>query len=569
MRPAVDVVHLWAATQLSNEVEGEERVVTVELGHKSQDDFTFAIDGTGGPIKHASLSCSNTEVKPSDCGLQPAFTILNNYNGVISPKVYLETWQVGATVELTFKEPLSIGQIWGAEQVGADDEEDADVEGHKYAFRLMTLSRGLPPERKSSFGFEASPPFHELPTIGCTLRQRLPPPPPPSPPSPSPPPPERKLVDESECFLGGRMIFIKPPSQVGVPWRIDVTLVKWMPDVLLTLNFVGDTHALEGHPLQIDSVTPAELVWQDAATKHSVTYRLRPVEGEDPSGIHIVAYGSIDGLGQVTCCCAPPPPPPPLPPPPAPFSESPPPSPLPMLPPPPPFDHLTDIKITGSQMQQRDQTNDHAQPTSSVGGVTQNVWLAVATFIFLWVYGRKLLKRLQEYLRFNRLKRDVHRRFGGGGGCDPSGAGDASGVAADLGDEGAEEEEAATVWGGKKKSGRARTAPALMLCLHLADGTTQETQVDLSAMKSMKEVQATVLQEWMQAGGDRRESLMMEYEDAGGETIKVTKTTDLVALKAATVLNLLPKRWKARRDGSTYGQLHQEEAPLAAAAGLD
>ena len=142
-------------------------------------------------------------------------------------------------------------------------------------------------------------------------------------------------------------------------------------------------------------------------------------------------------------------------------------------------------------------------------------------------------------------------------------------MAADLGDEGAEEEEAATVWDGKKKSGRARTAPALMLCLHLADGTTQETQVDLSAMKSMKEVQATVLQEWMQAGGDRRESLMMEHEDAGGETIKVTKTTDLVALKAATVLNLLPKRWKARRDGSTYGQLHQEEAPLAAAAGLD
>ena len=128
MRPAVEVVHVWAATQLSNEIEGEERVVTVELGHKSQDDFTFAIDGTGGPIKHTSLSCSNTEVKQSACGLQPTFTILNNYNGIISPKVYLETWQVGATVELTFKEPLSIGQIWGAEQVGIDDE-DADVEG--------------------------------------------------------------------------------------------------------------------------------------------------------------------------------------------------------------------------------------------------------------------------------------------------------------------------------------------------------------------------------------------------------------------------------------------------------
>lgn len=73
------------------------------------------------------------------------------------------------------------------------------LEQQTVRFRLLPLSRGLPPERKSSFGFEASPPFHAMPKITCELRQQLPPPPPPSPPSPSPPPPQRSLVDESQC----------------------------------------------------------------------------------------------------------------------------------------------------------------------------------------------------------------------------------------------------------------------------------------------------------------------------------------------------------------------------------
>ena len=220
-RPAVNVDHLWAASLLRNVVEGDEQVITVELGHKSQDDYTFAIDGTGGPIKHTTLSCANNAIPKSDCGLEPTFTILNNYNGIISPKIHMETWQVGAFVDLTFHEPLSIGQAWGAEYMGEPEVDDptgdgADMphEGHTMRFRLMPLSRGLPPERKDSFGFEASPPFHNMPSISCSLKQRLPPPPPPSPPRPSPPPPQRKLVDENECYLGGRMAFVKPPSTV-------------------------------------------------------------------------------------------------------------------------------------------------------------------------------------------------------------------------------------------------------------------------------------------------------------------------------------------------------------------
>ena len=37
--PPVSVDHLWAATILRNQVEQDEQVITVELGHKPQDDF--------------------------------------------------------------------------------------------------------------------------------------------------------------------------------------------------------------------------------------------------------------------------------------------------------------------------------------------------------------------------------------------------------------------------------------------------------------------------------------------------------------------------------------------------
>ena len=69
MEPAVDVAHIWAATEISKTKDEDEdvSVLVVELGHKSQDDFTFAVDGTGGPIKKITLSCANVEV-PAETG---------------------------------------------------------------------------------------------------------------------------------------------------------------------------------------------------------------------------------------------------------------------------------------------------------------------------------------------------------------------------------------------------------------------------------------------------------------------------------------------------------------------
>ena len=199
---------------------------------------------------------------------------------------------------MTFDQRIRVSSVWGAEMVTEDLDGKNDPRHQTIRFRLVPIARGLPPERRSAFGFEATPEFHSNPTISCMLKKALPPPPPPSPPYPYPPPPLRKLVDNAECFLGGRMFFTKPPTTVGVPWRFDVILDRWQPDVLLTFNFVGDSYILKGHPLQIESVEPEEAMWLAEITAHSVTYRLRPVTGGDPGAIHLVAYGMISGIGQ-------------------------------------------------------------------------------------------------------------------------------------------------------------------------------------------------------------------------------------------------------------------------------
>ena len=547
----ITIAHIWAATKVEESVEGDERVLVVELGHKSQDDFTFSVDGLGGPIKSTKLACQQTEATPSDCGLEPVFTVLNNYDGVISPKIQLETWQIGATVDLTFSSRISLQGTWGAELLSDDVEADENGQSSSsrqtVRFRLMPLARGLPPERKSSFGFEATPPFHHMPTIRCDLKHLLPPPPPPSPPSPSPPPPERMLVDTSECFLGGRMMFVKPPTQVGVPWRFDVTLVDWVPDVLLTLNFVGDAHLLAGHPLQIDSVEPADAVWQDAITKHSVTYRLRPVKGGDPGALHIVAYGLVSGLGQVQCCCGPPPPPPPSPPPsPAP---RPPPSPWPRPPPPPPFNHLAEAQIRGAEAN-HDVIGQIPGTVveSSSGEVTQIVWLSVLALFALGYYLRKTLRNIREHLLFRRIQHDIRSRFHK---TDPLQS--ANGASDD-----------------DPEGGRQDGGVAVRLSMMLPGGQTHKVSLDMQEVSTMRELQALVLDEWAQAGGDRRESLMMEHVDAKGHATKVTKLTTLATLKASTTLNLLPKN--LRRASSTtaksarYSRLRMEDEPSSSSS---
>lgn len=323
----------------------DSKEITVELGHKPQDDFTFDLSGTG-KVKHVEFSCEKVEVEESTCGLEPSFSVLNNYDGIISPRVHVETWQIGAIVDMAFDIRLTVRSPWGAEVVDDDKEDESNARGQTVSFRLLPQARGIPPERKSSFGFEATPPFHSAPTIRCTLKKELPPPPPPSPPWPNPPPPVRALISARDCFLRGRVNFVTPPSRVGMPWRFDVTLDTWVPDVLLTINFVGDTYELQRHPLQIESVEPNDAVWQDSLTTHSVTYRLkRTADGSDPGPLEIVAYGLVEGLGGINCCCGPPPPPPPdAPPSPEP---SPPPSPHPARPPPPPFATLQNRQIDG------------------------------------------------------------------------------------------------------------------------------------------------------------------------------------------------------------------------------
>jgi hypothetical protein len=273
-----------------------ERLLTFELGHKPQDDFSFTVAGSLGPITSSRLECEKMEEVKNDCALQAEFSVLNIWDGVVSPKVHMETWQIGAEVDMSFDSHITVSSVWGAEVLS--DDVGSDPQHQTVRFRLMPIARGLPPERRSAFGFEATPEFHSNPTISCTLKKALPPPPPPSPPYPYPPPPLRLLVDEKACFLGGRMFFTKPPTTVGVPWRFDVTLDRWEPDVLLTLNFIGDTWTLKGHPLQIESVEPEEAMWLAEITAHSVTYRLRPVASGDPGPIHLVAYGMVESIGQ-------------------------------------------------------------------------------------------------------------------------------------------------------------------------------------------------------------------------------------------------------------------------------
>ena len=364
--------------------------------------------------------------------------------------------------------------------------------------------------------------------------------------------------------------------QVGIPWRIDVTLVKWVPDVLLTLNFVGaSAHELEGHPLQIDSVDPPDAVWEDAKTKHSVTYRLRSVIGDDPGALHIVAFGKVTGLGQVTCCCAPPPPPPPpgSDPPPLP----PPPSPPPRPPPPPPFDHIANVQIAGSLWAKPPPPLLEIEAgASSVGDSTQVTFMSVIGVMLLYFYGTKWFRQLREHWRFTRMKEDVRKRYGGAdtgervADDDPAGgSGETDALESSWGGKQAGGLEAG--WGGKQpRTASAEAGPTL--CMQLANGRSHEMPLNLSNVKTMRALQALVLHEWVAAGGDRRESLMMECTDESGATVKVSKATDIAILKDAATLHLLPKRFRSKK--GSYGRLQQDPLDSVAedsrsAGGLD
>lgn len=582
---------------------------TLELGHKPQDDYTFNIAGSMGPITSSRLECEKMEEAESDCPLQAEFSVLNIWDGVISPKVYLETWQIGAEVDMTFDMHISVSSVWGAEVVSEDvmprsAAAQGDRQHQTIRFRLIPIARGLPPERRSAFGFEATPVFHSNPTISCTLKKALPPPPPPSPPFPYPPPPMRKLIDEHDCFLGGRMFFTKPPTTVGVPWRFDVALDNWYPDVLLTLNFFGDTWTLKGHPLQIESIDPEESMWLAEITSHSVTYRTRPVPSGDPGAIQIVAYGMIEGIARVTCCCAPPPPPPPT----APNSPGPrpPPPPSPHPPPPPPYFHVDGDLASIAGTKQNVLAFPPPSPASTLSSSTEYTWLGVAAFGAL-VLGAK---RLRKKLRFALLYWKTHRGLGKHRLVAPGDDDDDEVVVGHVEHEAAaeaEDEDGDEVdgnvhrWGGRPVKGvemaavdeeaedtlvveeaparqreNARSAPksrnaakprkprsngrapgkrtgasSARLLVEVPDGSEHEVDVDVSGAESMQALQVLVMEHWVGLGGKRHDGLMMEFKlEQHDDFAKVTRSTTIETLRAARELRLQAKH-------SSHGTRHE------------
>ena len=139
--------------------------------------------------------------------------------------------------------------VWGATELDPDDDAPPNL----HLFRLMPYNHHMPTDRRSSFGFDATPPFHQVPTITCVPSRPFPPPPPPSPPSAPPSPPPYLVTERTDCFLGGRVTFVTTPSETpGTLWEANVHMERWLVGAQLTFNFYGDS--LYAHPLRIASI---------------------------------------------------------------------------------------------------------------------------------------------------------------------------------------------------------------------------------------------------------------------------------------------------------------------------
>ena len=121
------VEHVWAADvleikqiggRLGNVGHHGVRVL-VELGSTPQDDQQLDIDGTGTPSIAPTVNLCRHLDGPStfNCALGASFTELNNYQGTLSAKVGIATWQQDARVTLEFDQPVSVGEVWGAQLV--------------------------------------------------------------------------------------------------------------------------------------------------------------------------------------------------------------------------------------------------------------------------------------------------------------------------------------------------------------------------------------------------------------------------------------------------------------------
>jgi len=238
--------------------------VKIELDNTPQDDQQFDIDGTGSPSGDvAILGCTGLEPAVNDCKLGMKYSMLNSFEGVISSKITVDTWQEGAKISISFGTPIAISEVWGAQIIDYDvtsDDEEAELVTDAM-FRLLPFNHHTPLDRRSSFGFDATPPFHKIPVISCIPSHPLPPPPPPSPPLPPPEPPPFFVTERADCFLGGRITFVTPPSDVpGTLWEVNVKMNHWKVGAQLTLDFFGEQ--LKKHPLRIKSIEPDGAVEQ-------------------------------------------------------------------------------------------------------------------------------------------------------------------------------------------------------------------------------------------------------------------------------------------------------------------
>ena len=103
------VEHVWAASvvEMSNfEAEGTRKPgvrIKVELDNTPQDDQQFDIDGTGVPSVVPTIGgCSNLEPVFADCKLLAKYSMLNSFEGTVSSKVHINTWQEGAKINVDF-----------------------------------------------------------------------------------------------------------------------------------------------------------------------------------------------------------------------------------------------------------------------------------------------------------------------------------------------------------------------------------------------------------------------------------------------------------------------------------
>ena len=513
------IEHVWAANVVEMEpLDGDKpgMHVKVELDNTPQDDQQFDIDGTGTPsVEPRIVGCENLEPVEADCKLLAKYSMLNSFEGTVSSKVHINTWQEGAKITVDFgdSEEVKISEAWGATVVDTDD--DPDIGPNVVVFRLMPFNHHMPTDRRSCFGFDATPPFHHMPLISCVPSRPFPPPPPPSPPSTPPSPPPYITTERSDCFLGGRVTFVITPGEVpGMLWEANVKMERWLIGAQLTLNFFGDQ--LYAHPLRVASVTPPDAVSQVSKTAHSVVFELKNTPVHE---FNLMAYGRVDSLSGLSCCCAEmpsPPPPPPMPPP----SPSPPPQ-FPRL---PPSMRETQMEsewgrgIIGSMdapPPSPPPVLDHTEATSS-GTATTTTALGTLGFAMVVLLVMRLVRILRDPMRF--VPKPPQAKRGGWGGRR------------------AEDGCTQPMMEADEESSVATTK------LHIEASPEERCalKISMDAVDDMADLQDLVAEVCDEAGYRDLDDLVMTYKNEDGEYATVTRSVTIEMLKASPALRLAP-----------------------------